>query len=326
MDQPEGYEIGDPDLDKCLLLKTLYGLKQSPREWNAVIHAYLIEKGFKQSAADPCIYVKREGSDVVFVGVYVDDIITIGKGKMVDEFRVELRDYFKMTDGGKLEWYLGIAFDKLQDGTVTLDQSQYLRNKLLEFDKYIGTGGVSSPLPPNYQRILIEAENEEPIQFDFPYRQMVGSLMYAMLGTRPDLTTAVSVVSKYLDQPKPSHVNLLKRIYQYVRSNLDLKLHYSPNGPIKLSCYTDASYANESNFKSRTGYCCVVGNSLISWYSGSQSVVAQSSAEAEYYAAVAAANEVIWFKQLLGDLGYAQDMVQIFEDNQACIALTKKEP
>jgi hypothetical protein len=85
----------------------------------------------------------------------------------------------------------------------------------------------------------------------------------------------------------------------------------------------DAAYANEVNYKSRSGYCCLIGGSLVSWYSAAQSVVAQSSAEAEYYAAVAAANECIWFKQLLKDLGFKQQTIEIFEDNLACIALTK---
>ena len=76
-----------------------------------------------------------------------------------------------------------------------------------EFQEYIGTGGVSTPLPINYQKCLQIAENEKIDKMNFPYRKIVGSLMYAMLGTRPDLATAVSVVSKYLDKPKPTHSN-----------------------------------------------------------------------------------------------------------------------
>jgi hypothetical protein len=323
MEQVQGYEVGDPEVDKCLLNRTLYGLKQSPREWNQVIHRYLCAEEFVQSKADPCIYVKKKNEQTLFVGVYVDDIISVGKGELLTNFRTALKKHFRMTEGGKLEWYLGIAFNKLEDGTVTLDQSHYLKQKLVEFNQYIGPGGVSSPLPADYQAILTAAESEDVIGEDFPYRQMVGSLMYAMLGTRPDLVTALSVVSKFLDQPKPSHSRLLKRIYHYVRANLDLKLHYTPTSETTLKGYADASYANEVNYKSRSGYACTVGGALISWYSGTQSVVAQSSAEAEYYAAVAAANEILWLKQLLYDVGYPQDTVEIFEDNQACIALTK---
>jgi hypothetical protein len=112
-------------------------------------------------------------------------LLQLGKERWLKN---SLIDHFKRTDGGKLELYLGIAFNKREDGVVTMDQSQYHKNKLNEFEKFIGPGGASSPLPPNYQRILIDAEKEDPINYQFPYRQMVGSLMYAMLGTRPDLS------------------------------------------------------------------------------------------------------------------------------------------
>ena len=147
--------------------------------------------------------------------------------------------------------------------------------------------------------------------------------MYAMLGTRPDLATAISVISQFLDKPKPVHIFLVIKILQYVKNTIDYNLVFSSQGPIELSGYADASYANEIGYRSRSGYAFMFGKSLISWYSGRQSVVAQSSAEAEYYAAVAAGNEAVWIKQLLAELGHPQGTVPIYEDNEACIALTK---
>jgi hypothetical protein len=128
-------------------------------------------------------------------GVYVDDIITIGKEKMVEEFRADMIDHFKMTDEGKLEWYLGIAFDKREDGVETMDQSQYLKNKLNKFEKFIGPGGASTLLSPNYKRILIDAEKEDPINYQFSYRQMIGmvhgtdtiTLFEHIFGSKPKL-------------------------------------------------------------------------------------------------------------------------------------------
>ena len=144
-----------------------------------------------------------------------------------------------------------------------------------------------------------------------------------MLETRPDLATAVSVVSKYLDKPKPTHVKLVQHIMKYLQTNQNYKLKFQNYGSVILTGFADAGYANDDNYKSRSGFCFLLGNSLISWFSGNQSVVAQSSAEAEYYAAVSAANEAIWLKQLLLDLGFSQQTIIIKEDNQACIALTK---
>lgn len=110
---------------------------------------------------------------------------------------------------------------------------------------------------------------------------------------------------------------------KYVAGNLDRSLVYNSNGSTALSGYVDASYANEDDYKSRTGYCFLLGDSLITWYSKKQDNYAQSAAEAEYYAAVSAANEAIWLKQLLSEMGLDQKTVILHEDNQACIALSK---
>ena len=219
MEQPKGYEVGNPEENKCLLQKTLYGLKQSPREWNEVLSNYLISNNFIQSKADPCIFIQRKNQEIIFVGIYVDDIITIGKGKFVEEFRSKIQKYFGITEGGKSEWYLGICFSQQNDYSIILDQTQYIKQKSEEFQEFIGKGGVSTPLPINYQKLLQSAENEEIDKSNFPYRNIVGSLMYAMLGTRPDLATAVSVVSKYLDKPKSTHVKLVQHILKYLRTN-----------------------------------------------------------------------------------------------------------
>ena len=321
MEQPPGYKEGS-DNDLCYLSKTLYGLKQSPREWNAVLHKYLLSKGFKQSESDPCIYISQ--SPLLFVGVYVDDISTVGKEEDTITFRNNLRKEFSITQGGPLEWYLGISIQKLLDGRITLDQTLYLKQKLEEFNDFIPSGGISHPLPHDYQKLLQEAQKEELYVGSFPYRKVVGSLMYAMLGTRPDLACALSVVSQFLDKHKLTHVKLVQRILQYIRVNLELKLLYGSNdNSFTITGYCDASYANEIGYYSRSGYAFMVGNSLISWYSKKQPVIAQSAAEAEYYAASAAANEAVWLQKLLKELGFDQKTVTLYEDNQACIALTK---
>ena len=147
--------------------------------------------------------------------------------------------------------------------------------------------------------------------------------MYAMLGTRPDLACSISIVSQFLENPKPTHVKLVKQILKYVAGSLDYKLRYEATRGMEITGYVDASYANETQYQSRSGYGFMLASGLISWYSGRQKVTAQSSAESEYYAAVSAANEAIWLKQLLKDMGFYQKTVTIYEDNQACISLTK---
>ena len=326
MMQPPGFEEGD-DQTVCRLNKTLYGLKQSPREWNQVIDKYLKSTGFKQSKVDTCLYFRNENEKLILIGVYVDDILTVGKGKVLENFREELRNRFEISEGGDLEWYLGMAINKREDGAITLDQTVYINQKLEEFKEYMDGSKHSSPLPKEYQSMLIEAEkNEQFEESSFPYRKIVGSLMYAMLGSRPDLACAVSVVSQFLDKPKPTHIKLVKRILGYLSVNRDVKLVYKGNtNQIILKGYADASYANEVNYLSRIGYGFMINDSLISWVSTKQknSTPAQSAAEAEYYAAVSAANEAMCIREVLNELGFSQGTIKIYEDNQACIALTK---
>ena len=323
MHQVPGFKEGAPD-EVLRLNKTLYGLKQSPREWFFVINSFLKSHGFHQTISDPCIYSRKTEKGITFIGVYVDDVVTCGTCQdEVDSFRQELRQHFQITEGGPLEWYLGISFDQSK-GYITIDQVQFLTSKLQEFHNFIGKGGASTPLPNNYLELLNEAELDTNTITNFPYRQMVGSLMYAMIATRPDLATAVGIVSRFLDKPKRIHCELVKHIYRYIRSNLSFKLRYdSHDSSVQLTGYVDASYGNNENYKSTSGFAFMLGNGLISWYSGRQSVVAQSTAEAEYYAAVKGANECIWLKQLLNELGYPQGTVRIYEDNEACIALSK---
>jgi hypothetical protein len=110
-----------------------------------------------------------------------------------------------------------------------------------------------------------------------------------------------------------------------LRANSELGIIYGNNKKLELEGYVDASYGGDLHYKSRSGYAFILAGGLISWYSGKQSITEQSSAEAEYYAAGSAANDAVWLKQLLSDLGQSHGTVTLYEDNQACISL-KKNP
>lgn len=324
MDQIPGYDDGTGRY--CVLQKTLYGLKQSPREWNKVIDGYLKNENFKPIHADSCIYIKRLGAEIILVAVYVDDIITCGKknSDAVKSFRDSMHEHFKMKPGGILELYLGCYFQFHTDGSITMDQNHYLKRKLQEFSDYIGNGSRSSPLPTNYQELLDDQLEPDIISSTvFPYREMVGSLMYAMISTRPDLAQSLSIVSRFLSKPNVNHCNLVRHIFQYVRGNLENVLVFKPTKDIILTGYVDAAYGNNFNCVSTSGYCFQIGNTIVSWYSKAQSVTALSAAEAEYIAATEATKEAIWWRQFLEDLGYPQATTILYEDNQACILLSK---
>lgn len=324
MEQPEGFSDGTSR--KCRLLKCIYGMKQSPREFNLVVHNFLTGEGFVQSEADSCIYLRISGEEILVVAVYVDDIISAGRGQSLESFRKKLQNKFNIepSSGGLLQWYLGLRFASNKKG-ISIDQNLYIKQKLEKFTNHIGPLNLkcSAPLPANVASILEDAVDSNETESNFPYRQMVGSLMYAMIGTRFDICYAVSVVSQFLENPKRVHCDLVRHIYRYLRSCPDLKLNYIRNNELKLEGYVDASYANNFQYSSTSGYVMTFGGSAISWNSKRQPTIALSAAEAEYIAATDVGKECLWWKTFLKPFKLAQETITIHEDNQAAIALTK---
>ena len=146
--------------------------------------------------------------------------------------------------------------------------------------------------------------------------------MYAAVGTRPDLSAAVSIVSRYLAAPKKAHCDLVRGICRYLRGN-PRGLHYKANRDFTLEGFVDASYANDADYSSISGNAFLLGGCLVSWMSQKQPCAALSSAEAEYVALTPAVQETIWLKELLNGLGFAQGVTTLHEDNLSCIALSK---
>ena len=145
-----------------------------------------------------------------------------------------------------------------------------------------------------------EAEREQMI--GIPYAAAVGSLMYAMVATRPDLAYAVGVVSRYMANPGKRHWEAVKHILRYLRGTTDMALTYGPEKSGIPEGYTDSDYAgNPDNRKSTSGYVFMHAGGAISWRSKLQDCTALSTTEAEYIAASEAAKEAIWLQRLTAD-------------------------
>jgi hypothetical protein len=206
-----------------------------------------------------------------------------------------------------------------------LDQDTYINQKLDEFESIIGPNlslKVATPLTTNFQELLIEANESTEKEPKFPYREMVGSLVYLSNGTRFDIAAAVSIVSRFMNDPKKIHCDMVRRIYHYLRGNRK-SLKFKLGGEIILKGGCDASWANAEDYSSIAGYYFKLGSSLISWQSYKQPVKALSTAESEYIALTSAFQEGIWLRQFLESIGYKQETTKIQEDNRACIFMAK---
>ena len=254
----------------------------------------------------------------------MDDTLITGDDIEIRNFRDRFAAKYPLNPTSKLSsLYLGLEIEQTND-KILVSQQQYIKHKLDKYSEFLGTQKcTSNPLVSNFQELLISAETSTETEPLFPYRQMVGSLMYAMVGTRFDIASAVSIVSRYLDKPKKIHCDMVRRIFWYLRGSSDYKLTYAKSKTFTLKGYCDSSFANLENYASLSGYEFQLGDSLISWNSSRQTVIALSTAEAEYIALIPAIQEIIWLKQLLSKLGFPQDCPPIYEDNQACILLAK---
>ncbi|GJR95646.1 hypothetical protein Tco_0267820 [Tanacetum coccineum] len=185
---------------------------------------------------------------------------------------------------------------------------------------------VSSPLTPNFKLTDKDCpsskKNIEKMD-RVPYASAVGSLMYAMVCTRPDLAHAVGVVSRFLSNPGKKHWEAVKWIFRYLRGTSKLGITFG-NGKPMLVGYTDSDLAgNKDNMKSTSGYLMTFAGGAVSWQSRLQKCVALSTTEAEYVAATEACKELLWLKRFLQELGFKQQRYAVLCDNQSTIHLAK---
>lgn len=181
----------------------------------------------------------------------------------------------------------------------------------------------ASPIttPADINTYLTKSNEESHVPF--PYRQAVGSLMFAAIVSRPDISYAVGEVSKFTENPKSCHVVALKRIFRYLNATSDYYIEYKKEDSVNLVGYTDADFARDIDTRrSTTGYVFLANSSAITWRSHRQKTVALSTTEAECMAACEGAKEAIWLRQLLTDIGYPQTSPTILNvDNQGAIRL-----
>ena len=325
LEQPEGFEIASSSNDVLVykLKKSLYGLKQSGRNWNSLLHSYLLENSFTQSDVDNCVYVKHLDGKMIVIVIWVDDlIIAASDDSLLCDTKNMLKERFKMKDLGKLSHFLGIDFEQ-GDGYVKVNQKEYLCKVLARF----GMSDCKPRSTPSERKVESDGE-EEPID-PRTYREAVGCLIYAMICTRPDICWIITKLSQYLSKPSKSQWVAVKHVMRYLKCTIDFGLCYSKcvDG-LTLLGYSDADWASSTDDRrSITGYCFSLTNAgpLISWKSRKQRTVALSSCEAEYMALSATIQEVLYLIQLLRDIdcGHQFGTPMIYGDNQGAIALAK---
>lgn len=311
----------------CKLKKALYGLKQSPRVWYETLSVFLQELGFKPLESDYSVFINN--TENIIIAIYVDDILIFGKDKnLINKLKANLSNKFRISDLGPIHHYLGMEILRNRaKNLIYINQETYLTNVLLRFNMST-CNSVSTPMETglNLQVSNIQASSAS-IQL---YQSVIGSLMYAMLETRPDICYCIAKLSQYASNPNISHFQALKRVLRYIQGTLKYRLIYKNynNSPLTLEGFSDANWGGDTNKKSTGAYLYYINNNLISWCSKKQPTVALSSCESEYMALTQASREAVWLIKLISQLKceyikYTQINIPIHLDSQSAIALAK---
>ncbi|GJY28362.1 putative ribonuclease H-like domain-containing protein [Tanacetum coccineum] len=317
--QPLGFE--DPDFPNKVykVEKALYGLHQAPRAWYETLSTYLLDNGFQRGKIDKTLFIRRDKGDILLVQVYVDDIIFGStKKSLCTEFEKMMHKKFQMSSMGELTFFLGLQVKQKEDG-IFISQDKYVTEILKKFGF---TDVKTASTPMETQKALLKDEDGEEVDVHL-YRSMIGSLMY-LTSSRPDIMFAVCACARYQVNPKVSHLHAVKRIFRYLKGQPKLGLWYPKDSPFDLVAYTDSDYAGASlDRKSTTGGCQFLGCRLISWQCKKQTVVANSTTEAEYVAALSCCGQVLWIQNQLLDYGYNFMHTKIYIDNESTICIVK---
>jgi len=329
MRQAEGFHTGSPNT-VCLLIKSLYGLKQASRQWNKKLHDALVSMGFKRLESDRSIYIFIRGDVRIIVPIFIDDItIASSNPDAIDSTVKELASHFKLRDLGPTSFLLGVEIVRNRaKREISLSQRQYIVDALERFGMS-DCNPIGTPMDPGAHlssSMSPQSPAEAKAMEKIPYLSAVGTLQYLATTTRPDISYAVGVLARFNTNPGMPHWNAVKHLFRYLKGSLDYKLVYAPTTSSQLFiAYSDADHGgNPDNGRSTGGYTIIIGGGAVSWSSRLQPVVSLSTTEAEYIAAVEAGKEIIWMRTLLTEFGFPQSSPShLLIDNNSAVTVAK---
>ena len=333
--------VGFRDSGKVLKLKkTLYGLRQSPREFWKYLSNAMVACDMQPSRMDPCLFV---GPKVLAVA-YVDDILFWAKDeKDINDLAILLREQgLLLEQEDDAAGFLGVRLSYTPDGKIEMKQTGLI-------DRVIETLGLDTKMAkskhtPAEQKPLTRDETGEPWLGDFSYASVVGMLLYLSGHTRPDIAYAVNCCARYMFCPCKSHEIALKRIGRYLKATRDKGLILDPCKELRIDSYPDADFAgmyghevitDPSCVKSRTGFIITVAHCPVLWVSKLQTETALSTMEAEIIALAHSCRELFPIINIVVELGKVVGLptkdlttmhVSIHEDNAGALILAETIP
>jgi hypothetical protein len=318
MEQPVGFVANGQEGMVCKLLKSLYGLKQAPKKWHEKFDRTLTSVGFIVNEADKCVYYRYGEGEGVILCLYVDDILILGMSlDVIKETKDFLSNNFEMKDLGEADVILNIKLLREGNGGVTIVQSHYVEKVLSRF-------GYSEcePAPTPYDPSKLLKKSRRISRDQLRYSQIIGSRMYLASAMRPDISFAVSKLSRFVSNLGDDHWHALERVLRYLKGTMSLGIHYT-GYPTILEGYCDANWISDADeIYATSGYVFSLGGGVVSWKSCKQTILTRSTMEAELTTLDIASVEAEWLHELLMDLPVVEKPVPTISmncDNQTVI-------
>ncbi len=329
MRQPEGFiQPGFEDY-VCKLVHTIYGTMQGAHDWYETLTKTYDKLGYISSRADPCVRYKKADGEYTLTDTYTDDIFGASKtDEEVKKRKDEMGKEWEIKDVGGNDYFLGMRVQQnLDDGTIRLTQRPYWEHVLNRFE-LMNISPRNTPLPVGFivdQNMSPKTDSERKEMDNKPYRSLLGSVMWGQLATRPDLSFAISLLSRFQANPGVEHWKGLLHVVGYIKNTLDFGLTYSRDDELTPLAYVDADYGGcHDTRRSTSGYIFSMSGGPVTWSSKRQATVALSTVEAEYVAMSRCAQQMVWMQTWLDEVEIAHALPGIIRgDSRGAIALSK---
>ena len=295
----------------------MYGLRQAPLLWNNHIHESLTSLGFKRHEGEHGLYFKQSSVGLVLVALYIDDLLIAAPSLLlVKNVKAALSSRYSIKDLGVVDKFLGMNITQ-NDDTITLHMADYITSAA-SISKVVFHKQVPTPLSPSVNYF---DDSSPPVENITIYQSIIGQLLFIANAGRPDVAYPVSLLSRFLKDPRKVHLQAAHRVMQYLYSTRYLGISYRMGSPISLTIYSDASQGSTTDIPYSTGgYVTRLASGIITWSSKKiKTTICLSSTEAEYIAASEAVRKIEWLNNLLEYMKIPFLPVILYVDNMPAI-------
>ena len=313
------------------LNKAIYGLKQSGRLWFQKVVDLLEKLGFTSVCTEPCLFFITRNGKLTMILLYVDDILISSQATSEHlYFKSCIMSVYDFTDNGTVRDFLGVRIILKRNldhswHSISIDQKSYITETASELQLDDGRE-TFTPMPST----KLDPE-DEIYPKAYPFRKQIGSALHIARWTRPDISFGVSTLARFNNAPTWNAIAAIRHLWRYLVQTANKALVYelSPNLEVntKMFGYSDSDWAGDRlSRRSTTGWMLFIGKCLINWISQLQSLIAQSTAEAELIALNQIVNEVIYMQNFVKQsnlLLIASDGTEVFGDNSASLSITR---